>query len=287
MTTEAELQQLFIAFRESHRRSGDDGPSLLDAALLVATCDRPDFDSTLVRSRLAAMAGAARGYVAGHPHPRARVEGLCYYVKDVVGLAGDDTQYYERDNSCIDRVLANGRGLPITLAVIYVDIGCRLGLAGEGVNFPGHFLVRFNSDDASPPLLLDPFAGRVISHAECQEYLQRIAGTEQSLGPQHLRRASAMDVLVRMLNNLKHLAYTRQDLPAALRFSDRIQLADPEQRLEHRDRALIHEQLGDPISAMAEWQALVDVIRDEDARRRIERRIERLRARNDAGRIVH
>lgn len=289
MTTEAELRASFVAFRESHRRSGDARPSVLDAALLVAACDRPEFESSLVRSRLAAMAGAARGYVAGHPHPRARVEGLCYYLKDVVGLAGDDSQYYQRDNSCIDRVLATGRGLPISLAVIYVDIGRRLGLDCEGVNFPGHFLVRIHGDDgdASPALLLDPFAGRVISHGECQAFLQRMAGSEQTLGPQHLKRASAMDVLVRMLNNLKHLAYTQQDLPGALRFSDRIQLADPRQRLEHRDRALIHEQLGDPVSAMAEWQALLDVIDDDDAKRRIEKRIERLRARDDVGRIVH
>lgn len=186
-------------------------------------------------------------------------------------------------------MLATGRGLPISLAVIYVDVGSRLGLECEGVNFPGHFLVRIHSTrgDASSSLLLDPFAGRVISHAECQAFLQRMAGSEQTLGPQHLRRASAMDVLLRMLNNLKHLAYTQQDLPAALRHSDRIQLADPGQRLEHRDRALIHEQLGDPVSAMAEWQALVDAIDDDDAKRRITRRIDRLRGRDDAGRIVH
>lgn len=283
MMTEAELRQRFIAFRDAPEE-----PGMLEAALLVAACDRPDFEPTGVRARLAAMTSAARGYVSGHPHPRARVEGLCYYLKDILGLVGDETHYYDRDNSCIDRVLETGRGIPISLAVIYAEVGAGLGLDCEGVNFPGHFLLRVRTDDvAAPPLLLDPFAGLVISHSECQQYLQRMAGPEQALGPEHLRRATSLEVLLRMLNNLKQLAYSNQDLSLALRHSERIQLADPGQRLEHRDRALIHEQLGDPVSATAEWLALVDVIEEGDTKRRILERIERLGSKAGSGRVVH
>ena len=281
--TEAELRQRLIDFRNA-----ETDPGLAAAALLVAACDRPEFEPGVVHARLGAMAFGAKGYVTSHHHPRARVEGLCFYLKDVLGLHGDETHYYSRDNSCIDRVLATGRGIPITLAVIYAEVGNQVGLDCEGVNFPGHFLVRVRAADAGEStLLIDPFAGRVMTFGACQEFLHRLMGRDESLGPQHLQAASARDVLLRMLNNLKQLALAGQDLEGVLRFSERIQLVEPTLLLEHRDRALIHEKLEDRVSAMSEWQALADRLEDDDARARVLARVDALSGRLDDGRVVH
>ena len=273
-------------FRAFHDPFND--PGMLAAALLVASCGRPEFEPARVEAQLAAMATAAAGYLAGHAHPRAQVEGLCFYLKDVVGLHGDAERYYERDNSYIDRVLETHCGIPITLGVIYAEIGQRLGLRCEGVNFPGHFLVRIRVDDVdAPPVLIDPFAGRVISHAECQAFLQQMQGEAQTLGPQHLQQATSQQVLVRMLNNLKQLALTQGDFLALIRHSHWIQAADPGLLLEHRDRGLAYEQINEWASAIVEWELLAGSLPDGEPRRALLERVAELERKSDSGRIVH
>ena len=278
-----ELKARFRAFRDP----GDD-PGMLAAALLVAACDRPEFEAAWVEAELAAMTAAAEGYVAGHAHPRAQVEGLCFYLKDVVGLHGDPERYYERNNSYIDCVLESRCGIPITLGVIYAEVGQRLGLNCEGVNFPGHFLIRARVNEvAATQLLIDPFAGQVISHADCQAFLQQMQGEAQTLGPQHLQSASSQEVLVRMLNNLKQLAFAQGDYLGLIRHSQWIQEADPRLLLEHRDRALAYEQIQDWASAIIEWEMLAGSMTDGEPRRTLLARVAELERKSSSGRIVH
>jgi len=256
--------------------------------MLVASCGRPEFEPARVESELATMTVAAKGYVADHSHPLAQAEGLCFYLKEVVGLHGDLERYYQADNSFIDRVLETRCGIPITLAVIYAEIGQRLGLSSEGVNFPGHFLVRVRAEAVElPPVLIDPFAGRVISHTECQTFLQQTQGETQTLGPQHLQTAGSQQVLLRMLNNLKQLALAQGDYPALIRYSGWIQEADPALRLEHRDRALAYEQLSEWAAAVAEWEQLVGDMPEGESRRALLERVAELERRDLSERIIH
>lgn len=280
---ENDLQARFRAFQDS---SAD--PGMLEAAVLVAACDRPQFQPARVESELALMTAAAQDYLAGHAHPRAQAEGLCFYLKDVVGLHGDPEHYYDRDNSYIDRVLTTRRGIPITLAVIYAEIGRRLGLHCEGVNFPGHFLVRVRAGTVeAPPVLVDPFAGRVISQQECQAFLQQMRGEAEMLGPEHLQAATSQSVLLRMLNNLKQLAAAQGDYLALIRHSRWIQQADPALRLEHRDRALAYEKLEDWHSAVVEWEMLASHLPDGEGRQKLRERVAELEHKAISGRIVH
>jgi len=279
-------EALKVRFRAFHDADAD--PGMLAAALLVASCDRPRFEPAAVESELAAMTAAAQGYVAAHVHPRAKVEGLCFYLKDIFGLHGDLERYYERDNSYIDRVLETRCGIPISLGVIYVEVGRRLGMSCEGVNFPGHFLIRVRATDVdAPPVLIDPFAGRIISHAQCQDFLQQMQGEAQTLGPQHLQQASSQEVLVRMLNNLKQLAFAQRDYPALIRHSQWIQEADPGLVLEHRDRALAYEQIHEWASASIEWERLAGCLPDGEPRRALLEHVAELKRKSISGRIVH
>lgn len=277
---------LKVRFRAFHDPNED--PGMLAAALLVASCGRPQFDPARVEAELAAMTAAAADYLAGHAHPRAQVEGLCFYLKDVIGLHGDPERYYERGNSYLDHVLETRCGIPITLGVIYAEIGHRLGLSCVGVNFPGHFLVRIRAGEVeAPPVLIDPFAGRIISPAECQALLRQFEGDAQTLGPQHLQQASSQQVLVRMLNNLKQLAFAERDYLAFIRHSKWIQEADPSLLLEHRDRALAYEQIDDWASAMLEWGSLASGLPDGEPRRALLERVAELERKAISGRIVH
>lgn len=276
------LRARFEAFR------ADAGAGLFDAALLVARCDRPGLDLGRVDALCAELADAAQAYVQPHRHPRARIEGLCCYLKDVAGFHGDPDRYYERENSWIDLVLERRRGIPITLAAVYAEVGRRVGLRCEGVNFPGHFLLRVSADDVDEaPLLVDPFAGRIIGLDECAAYLEDLEGGPQRLGDEHLSTATPLQVLVRMLNNLKQLAMAERALVDALRYSGLILAAAPDLVLEHRDRAALLEALARPGEAAVELEHLLIALAPGEVAERVRTKIETLRARADAGRIVH
>lgn len=292
--SEVELREAFAEFR------GLGSAALpLDAAILVARCERDVApDAQTMREALAILAEGAREYANPDAGVRACVEGLCVFLKDVKGLGGSTEEYYLPENSYLDVVLETGRGIPITLAVIYLDVARRLGLDCEGVNFPGHFLVRVQSDSAAEtdaedqaavhePLLVDPFAGQVVSWVECNALLQRSQGPDTKLADKHLAAATGRQILLRMLNNLKQLALSQEHWDVALRWSERIQLVEPDLLMEHRDRALVYEHIDEPASAVAEWHSLAEALRDAELKDKVEARIAVLEGKVDAGRVLH
>lgn len=290
---EIELREAFAEFRALGAAA-----TPLDAAMLVARCERETTpDVAAMRETMAALARDARAYVDAAAGLRAQVEGLCTFLKDVRGLGGNTDDYYLPENSYLDAVLETGRGIPITLAVIYLDVARRLGLQAEGVNFPGHFLVRLHAGEAdaaesdgataTEPLLLDPYEGRVLSLVECNGLLQRTQGPEAQLAEKHMAPASGRQILLRMLNNLKQLALSQERWDLALRWSERIQLVEPDLVMEHRDRALVYEHIDEPASAVAEWYSLAEALRDADLKGKVEARIAALEGKVDAGRVLH
>src|SRR5207244_1825351 len=105
-------------------------------------------------------------------------------------------------NSFLNDVLDRRTGIPITLAVVYLEVARRLGLTLLGVGFPGHFLVKH---PGAPELIIDPFFAQVLSPRDCEQRLQAALGSEARLHPSHLRAATTRDILVRMLRNLKQI----------------------------------------------------------------------------------
>lgn len=270
------------------------GASLLEAAELVARCDRPGYDPAAVQRAFDDLEAEARSWVDPDASLRVRAEGLCTCMHDVRGMSGDPDAYYREDNSRIDRVLQTGRGIPISLAVIYNEVGRRLGLDCAGVNFPGHFLVRVRGDPTAvpaaaigEPLLIDPFAGRLIGVGEPDALLRSVLGDDASLQPEHLEPATPLQVLLRMLNNLKQLAIGEGRLDDALRWSGRILMAEPGLIGEHGDRALLLERAGRIEEAVEALQRLQAGVTDPVLANRIDQRIALLRGRADDGRIVH
>lgn len=283
--TESELREAYAAFRAR----GTDA-SVLDAAWLVAACERSRVPQREALSRqLDVLAEEARPYLGQSSLLRGHAEGLCVFLKDVCGFAGNPDQYYTVDNSYLDCVLSTRRGIPITLAVVYLEVAGRLGLAAEGINFPGHFLVRLTDGEqaGAEPLLLDPFAGRVLTLFDCAELLRQSQGPDAQLESQHMAAANGRQILIRMLNNLKQLALNESQWSLAVRWSERIQLVEPDLVMEHRDRALVYERMDEPASAVAEWYSLVEALRDAELKSKVEARIAALEGRLDSGRVVH
>lgn len=142
------------------------------------------------------------------------------------------------------------QGIPITLAIVYLTLGRRLGLHLEGVSFPGHFLVK-----CGDAVVIDPFVGARVSREACEARLRQSVGRAITLEPRlHLRAATHRQILVRMLSNLKQIFARQSDFGRTLACCDRILLLEPDAPHELRDRALVYEQLDCTAAASADLE---------------------------------
>lgn len=162
---------------------------LEEALLLIAAHLDPSVDVDGERARLDDLAGAVA---------EPSLDGVRALLYDELGFTGDDVTYYDARNSLLPEVLDRRRGIPITLAVLVMEVGRRVGAPAEGVGMPGHFLVR---DPRDRKRLLDPFAGAWLDVAGCRAIFERLA-PDAKWDDAHLRATPPADILVRVLANL-------------------------------------------------------------------------------------
>ena len=147
-------------------------------------------------------------------------------------------------NSFLNEVLERGLGIPITLALVYMEVGRRAGVPLQGVGFPGHFLLRHS---AQPRLLLDPFDhGRLLTEEDCRQMLERLSNGSLPFDSRLLRPSSPRQILVRMLNNLRGIYLHRSEPLRVIGVLDRVLLLDPDDVGARRDRGLLSLRWADP-----------------------------------------
>ncbi|HKI98254.1 MAG TPA: tetratricopeptide repeat protein [bacterium] len=222
-------------------RLPDEQIDLAEAALLIAAEAEPALDAAACLRELDALAAAAAEHLTPEAGPRARVEALGRFLFEQEGFQGNAADYYDARNSFLHEVLRRRTGIPITLALVFMELGKRLGLPMEGVNFPGHFLVRHTAPDGE--VLVDPFSGRVLSALDCEHLLRRTAGPQAQLAPHLMQAATPKGVLRRMLTNLKLIYLHQRAWPEALSCMERILLLAPDDPHELRDRGLLFLRL--------------------------------------------
>jgi regulator of sirC expression with transglutaminase-like and TPR domain len=213
---------------------------LAEAALWIARDEYPDLDLAAYLARLDELARQARQKTPETLPAAERVERLNRFLFEEIGFRGNRQNYGDPRNSFLNEVLDRRTGIPISLSVVYEDVGRQLDLDLVGVGFPGHFLVKLRG---SPELLVDPFFGRTISLEDCAERLRSNYGPSSRLDPRMLDPAAPRDVLVRMLRNLKRNYAAESDFPKALRSADRILLLAPDDPHELRDRGVLYQEL--------------------------------------------
>lgn len=248
-----------MEFRE-YARSSDDRLDLLTGALLIARDAHPGLDFEAQRARLEELARPLcdRGLSALPPTVQARV--LSDYLYVVCGFHGAKADYYEPRNSFLNEVLERRTGIPITLAVVYIEVARRVGVDARGVGFPGHFLVRLGAPPGSPaaernePVIVDPFhAGRLLDENALQQLLRQ-AKVRAPLSAEMLEPAPNRHVVARMLMNLRGIYTQRGDGPRLLLTLDRLIDLLPALSSELLERAKLYESLGAPGAALADYQ---------------------------------
>jgi regulator of sirC expression with transglutaminase-like and TPR domain len=249
--------------------------NLPHCALLMARVAYPELDPSPFLRQLQQIGTTARDHLeiglGGSPPRRTRLRIVTEFVYGQLGFVGNHEQYDDPRNSLLNDVLSRRTGIPITLALVFIDVARRAGLAVEGVNFPGHFLVRClpdgdNRADATP-LLVDPFhAGALLTDAECTRLLRTNLGDEAVVEPGMLRTASKRDVLLRMLLNLKRAYLRLRSLSQAHAVTELLVALDPAALTELRDRGLLASQLQEYASALRDletWLRLAPAAEDE------------------------
>ncbi len=181
---------------------------LEDGAFLIARYRYPEKDFEPYRDWLDEMAAAVAADLEPDMGMYRKIGVLNMHLFELAGLRGDDVRYYDPDNSCINRVIDRKRGNPITLSVIYLLVGQRIGLPLHGVGLPGHFVVKYS--DGDDKTWIDPFhQGRLLSREDCIRYVR---GMGYPFRAHFLKPISTRSMLVRMLGNL-HRIYTETDQP--------------------------------------------------------------------------
>lgn len=237
----------------------DESIRLEYAALLVAAEDEAhlDFDIKDYLMRLAELGRAARERIAAAPG--AAIEAFNYFMFEEAGFAGNQLNYHDPANSYLNRVLERRTGIPITLSVVYMEVGRKAGLEVDGIGLPGHFIVRAREADAVESVFVDPFHGQTLEREDCQDRLDEVYGGQVALTDEHLRAATTREILVRLLTNLKAI-YARANMHRrTLAIIDRILLLSPLDAGEHRDRAIILAQLERLPEAIEEMEAYLQM----------------------------
>jgi regulator of sirC expression with transglutaminase-like and TPR domain len=234
----------------SAARSPDD--NLPFCALLMARVAYPELDPGPCLDALDRMGATARDHVeiglGGAPARRRHLRVVTEFVYGQLGFVGNAEQYDDPRNSLLNDVLTRRTGIPITLALVFISVARQAGLHVDGVNFPGHFLVRCDADagaagDAAP-LFIDPFhAGAVLSDVDCARLLRRHLGEDAVLEPALLRSAPKREILLRMLLNLKRAYVRLRSFAQAHAVTDLVLAYEPGAINELRDRGLLASQL--------------------------------------------
>ncbi|MFQ5920120.1 MAG: SirB1 family protein [Thermoplasmata archaeon] len=217
---------------------------LIHAATLLGRLGPSPSEVRPVSEELDRIGAEVRDRLQDAPPDEDPLQVLNRYLFDDFGLRGNEDDYYDPRNSFLGEVLGRKTGLPITLSLVYIEAGRRAGLRLAGVGFPGHFLVRFESEGG--PRFVDPFhAGRVLEEEDLKGLLRERSGQEIPLDPAFLRPASEREILTRMLHNLKGLYMTSEEFEKLLQVLDLLLLLDPQTSLDLRDRGLVHYELGE------------------------------------------
>lgn len=238
----------------------DEAIPLFEAALCIAQDAEPGLDLSMPQIQIDMLAERLKRRLSSDASDVQKLRLLNHFFYFELGFSGNINDYYHPDNSYIHRVIATRRGIPISLAVVYMELAQQIGLDVKGISFPGHFLMKLSVQ--SGEIILDPFNGSSLSREALEERLEPYLF--QHLGNNaikhiplsaYLQAAQPRDILVRMLRNLKSLFIENADWHRLLEVQQRLLILLPNDSVELRDRGLAYAKLECPQSALEDLEA--------------------------------
>ena len=229
---------------------------LLEAAVSLAQDDYPELDVQQVLGSVDQLLARLKRRVAADAAPLQKLRAVNQFFYRDLGFAGNLNYYHDPDNSYISVILQTRRAIPITLAVVWLELAQGVGLTARGIGFPGHFMVKVNLPNGQ--VVIDPLDGQSLSREELTERLepfQRRSGlideSEVPLGL-YLQVTPSRDIIARMLRNLKEIHTNQEDWARLIAVQDRLTVLLPKTWSEYRDRGLAHAEMGQLDRALAD-----------------------------------
>lgn len=267
---------------------GDDASiDLARAALLIAAEEYPTLDYDQYLARLEELAEQVRSRMINldmQPANPPVTVNECFDVLHALNgvlfeqerFRGNRIDYYNPQNSFLNRVLERRLGIPLTLSLIYMEVGKRLGLQIAGIGMPFHFIVRCEFQEAS--IYIDPYEkGKFLSEQDCRERLGQIFKNQADFDPTWLEPLSSKQMLARMLTNLKNVYRHKGDFPRALMACDRILLINPLQATELHDRGVLHFHLKHYSRAIQDLSKYIELAPQTDNVEEVRQQIKMIR----------
>lgn len=245
----------------------DQDMPLLEAAASIAQDEEPGLDVEQVLDDVDRLLRRIRSRLTDDADDLTRLAMLTQVFYKELGFGLNANDYYAPENSHVHEVLRTRRGIPISLAVIWLELAQGLGLRAQGISFPGHFLTKVALDAGL--VVIDPADGQSLGVdtlaerlAPYREEADRGAGADLDEGETplglYLQGCPARDVLARMLRNLKEIFRSQEDWPRLLAVMERLVVLLPQDMRERRDRGLVHAELGHAGNALSDLQAYLD-----------------------------
>ncbi len=221
---------------------------LLEAAISLAQDEYPELDVQQVLSEVDQLLARLKRRIPADAAPLQKLRAVNQFFFRDLGFAGNVNHYYDPDNSYVNVVLRTRRAIPISLAVLWMELAQGLGLAARGVGFPGHFMLKVNLPNGQ--VVIDPLDGQSLSREELAERLEpdrRRSGLvdefEVPLGL-YLQVSPPRDTIARMLRNLKEIHTAQEDWLRVIAVQNRLLVLLPQAWAEYRDRGLAHAEAG-------------------------------------------
>lgn len=241
----------------------DEEIKLDKAALLIAADTGEKIDISLYLEALDELALKFQRGLESSAGLGISVNRLSDFIHVDEGFSGSLKNYYDPGNSYLNRVIDTRHGVPISLALIHIALGSRLNVPVSGINFPGHFLIRYGTDKH---VIVDPFSGRILSKPDCSTLLRQIAGPKAILRDEYFEIASNKDILIRILDNLKQIFWRKKSWDESKACIDRQLLLLPERAEFNIQLGAVHEMQGNMILAQHVYIGVLQQTEDEQLR---------------------
>jgi regulator of sirC expression with transglutaminase-like and TPR domain len=247
--------------------ANDDDFPLMEAAASIAQDEYPTLDVQQVLGDVDQLVARLKRRIPQDAAALQRLRALNQFFYRDLNFGGNANNYYDPDNSYLNAVLRTRKGIPISLAILWLEVAQSIGLHARGVSFPGHFMLKVTLPKGQ--VVLDPLTGQSLSREELAERLEpykRRSGLvddfDVPLGL-YLQAAKPRDILVRMLRNLKEIHRSQEDWPRLIATLDRLIILHADSWSEYRDRGLAYAEQGNRSQAVADLD--IYLAKTEDA----------------------
>lgn len=248
----------------------------MGAALLIARMSYPRLNETVCRQYLSELTERLRAQLNETDRPVAMIEKLNRILFEEEGFRGNRHHYFDPDNSFINRVMDRKLGIPITLSLIYTEVGRRAGMNLSGIALPGHFITALFCE--SGRILIDPFnQGEILSEEECRIRLRKDSGGKRAVDTRRLSPAGPKEILMRWLRNLKAIYLHADNDIKAFEMLHWILTLDPDATVELRERGLLYEALGNTDRAVGDLERYLELSPGVETEQEVRSKIKKLK----------